>query len=130
MPPQTWDKLYELRRSNVARGLDRLARLERLAAVETARPKVAARTATLEDRASWRVPFEAIVRPVKSNNDSIQTVPRFSRRDLAKSPGLCWAFHKQKSESLAALMLAHNLLRGRFLDASGGLGGKTTGHFL
>ena len=76
----------------------------------------------MRGRASWRVPFEAIVRPVKSNNDSIQTGPRFSRRALAKSPGLCWAFHKQKSESLAALMLAHNLLRGRFLDASGGLG--------
>jgi hypothetical protein len=85
---------------------------------------------TLEGPRFLARPFEAIVRPVKSNNDSIQAVPRFSRRALAKSPGLCWAFHKQKSESLAALMLAHNLLRGRFLDASGGLGGKTTGHFL
>jgi hypothetical protein len=27
-------------------------------------------------------------------------------------------------------MLAHNLLGGRFLEASGGLSGKTTGHFL
>jgi hypothetical protein len=49
MPPQTWEKLDELR--GVARDLDRLARLERLAAVETARPKVAARAATLEGAA-------------------------------------------------------------------------------
>ena len=59
MPPQTWEKLDELRGATSRGGLDRLARLERLAAVETARPKVAARAVTLEGPRFLARPFRS-----------------------------------------------------------------------
>jgi hypothetical protein len=69
----------------------------------------------------------------------IQTVPRFSRRAVAKSSTLCGCVSHtstlpdepaQTCGPLAALMLAHNWFGGRFVEARGRLDGQTTGHFL
>ncbi len=38
--------------------------------------------------------------------------------------------HAKKRGPLTALLLAHNLFGDSFFEASGGLGGKPTGHFL
>ena len=38
--------------------------------------------------------------------------------------------HANKRGPLTALLLAYNLFGDSFFEASGGLGGKTTGHFL
>jgi hypothetical protein len=97
--------------------------------------------APLEGRAAlWRVPLEAIVRPVKSNNgpyftpDSSEFWP--PRRGEVKHSLLVVANadlryeHAKKRGPLTALLLAYNLFGDSFFEASGGLGGKTTGHFL
>jgi hypothetical protein len=38
--------------------------------------------------------------------------------------------HAKKRGPLTALLLTYNLFGDSFFEASGGLGGKTTGHFL
>jgi hypothetical protein len=98
--------------------------------------------APLEGRAAlWRVPLEAIVRPVKSNNDPCFTSDsaefRPPRRGevnhslLVRVANVDLPYdHAQTCGPLAALMLAHNWFGGSFVEAGCRLGGKSTGRCL
>lgn len=104
--------------------------------------RIVTANATLEGRAAlWRVPLEAIVRPVKSNNGPCFTPDRAEfwpprRSEVNHSPlaGIATADlryeHAKKRGPLTALLLAYNLFGDSLFEASCRLGGKPTGHFL